>query len=270
MTIALGLLAKDGLVLAADTEETYGASLKHKHTKIWAALATDQSGDEAKFRCCVVSGAGDGSYIDAISRQIVESVTKREELPDAEIESGFRATLRDFYAEHVLPFAADRNPPEFELLIGVQLPQARLLRTGRNVLYEPFGDFIACGSGLTMAYPLLSRFYQGPRPDVRTAVLVAAYVMYHTKEAVPGCGKATEIMGFAEDRTFEVRSDIMDELERAIADYSRHTEPAMLRAALGDEVPAAMVAVEDPRARLAAVAAGFDLGLRMPRERRVG
>src|SRR5208283_5317188 len=63
MTIALGVLAKDGVVLAADTELTWGY-LKTSGEKIWTT--------EAETGALAIAGAGPGGYLEAVSQQLID------------------------------------------------------------------------------------------------------------------------------------------------------------------------------------------------------
>src|SRR5262245_4072305 len=72
MTIALVIRALDGFVVAADRQETAGDQ-KHeqgKVTSIWKANPP---------ACLVVTGAGDGLYLDCISARLKESFSKSKE-----------------------------------------------------------------------------------------------------------------------------------------------------------------------------------------------
>ncbi|HUL75837.1 MAG TPA: hypothetical protein VL691_01130 [Vicinamibacteria bacterium] len=135
MTIALGLLAKDGLVIAADRQETR-SYMKADQGKVSAVFATHQTPSETKSRCCLIAGAGSAHQI-----------------------------VADQY---------------------------------------------------------LGRFSKLPVPDVSAAVVLAAYVMCHTKDSVEGCGKGTDLFGFSHDRVFRLDRDI--------------TSRARLRNRQGDQV----------------------------------
>src|SRR5438132_1411166 len=71
MTIALGILASNGVVLAADTEESY-EGWKGEHGKITGVGAQATKGGN----CCLITGAGDALYIDAIARDLRELVSR--------------------------------------------------------------------------------------------------------------------------------------------------------------------------------------------------
>ncbi len=64
MTIALGILASDGIVLAADTEVTWGDARKTEGTKI--AVAADLG--------LAIAGAGRYGYMEALFYELQQAV----------------------------------------------------------------------------------------------------------------------------------------------------------------------------------------------------
>ena len=70
MTIALGLLASDGIVIAADTQETYSGALKVNHPKISGALNGDRFNPEGVF---IVTGAGSAVHLDPIGQELSDA-----------------------------------------------------------------------------------------------------------------------------------------------------------------------------------------------------
>ena len=229
MTIALGILAKNGLVIAADSHESRGI-YKVDQGKISAVLTATTGAAEAHFRCCAISGSGDGHHIDAVTRQVMECFSNGEAKSAKEVESDCAETIRDFYLKHVAPFGSypEHERPDFRLLLAAQLPGNRLLVTDKTVLKDA-SPYVAIGAGEIVAMPLLQRFYQLPLPDVRSAILLAAYVMYHVKETIEGCGKSTDISGIHKGNYFDLRRAETKALEAAAGDYAAWVEPMMLR-----------------------------------------
>src|SRR5437867_2820643 len=69
MTIAIGLMAQEGLVIAADTQEGtgYAGGLKADQPKVMTFVHPHVKNE----RCaCAISGAGDAGYIDALAQNI--------------------------------------------------------------------------------------------------------------------------------------------------------------------------------------------------------
>src|SRR5437763_7400088 len=79
MTIALGLLAKNGLVLAADTQETYGNGWKVSQAKIIPGLSANASKHGRNH--IAVAGAGSGDYIDSLARKFINAFADTSKSP---------------------------------------------------------------------------------------------------------------------------------------------------------------------------------------------
>src|SRR5437660_1618792 len=87
MTIALGVICGDGLVISADTEETDGW-LKTNQSKITVSqnihlVTYEKGGGRAKVpetaATCAVAGAGNAGYIDALTPLLTGEVWKAKD-----------------------------------------------------------------------------------------------------------------------------------------------------------------------------------------------
>lgn len=235
MTIAIGIIASNGLVIAADTQETLHGVWKYGHGKVSAMVAAIPHSILGTRSSCLVTGAGDGHHIDAISRKLREAFAKHQQVPSPHIsvKDMFAGILKSFYADHVIPFAGypPDERPDFELLIGCEAPSTTLFQSQGNV-FTVESPVAAVGIGAMVALPLLARFYK-PIPDVKSAVLLALYVMFHVKESIEGCGKDTDIYGIHNGKFFMVRRRDAEELERAMSAFSSDVEPFFFRGLTG-------------------------------------
>jgi hypothetical protein len=230
MTIALGLIAQNGVVVAADTNETRGF-MKIDVKKISAMLGTNQTDPtETKARCYVITGSGSGHHLEAIRDQLFACVASNETAPTHKIDNDCAEILKKYYADHILPFALypEHERPTMSLLIATDSPHNRLLVSQDNAIRNA-GPIAAVGIGTIVADQLLGRYYQAPILDVYGVLLLASYVMYHVKDSVEGCGKATDMLGFKDGVFFSLRRDETAALEEAMGQYSRNFEPMMLR-----------------------------------------
>jgi hypothetical protein len=221
MTIAIGLLANDGLVVAADAEESTGDYMKGTKGKI-ACFYSQEGEDPATFqgRCvstCAIAGAGNSGYVQALSDQfggvflanpnlsnlsiqgmpaLAAASLKKKNQSEA-LNPKFEQCLKSFYKEHVIPFATlpERKRPDVEMLIAIQRRNARALFTTEKTVINPVLPFKAIGWGSTFAELLLNRFW-GPM-SVEQAEVLAAYVVFLTKESVETCGKFTTVVSMA-------------------------------------------------------------------------
>ncbi len=252
MTIALGMLASDGFVVAADTHESRGI-YKIEHGKMSAVLtATERpTGASSSYRCCAITGSGAAHHLDAVTKKIIERIRDGEALSDDELEAECGRILREFYLNHVAPFAAYPEPerPDFQLLLGAQLFKDRLLVSDKTI-FKDASPYVAIGVGEIVAMPLLTRFYQLPMPDVRSAILLASYVIYHVKESIEGCGKSTDMAGVRNGHFFQIRRPDTKALENAVSEYSTWLEPMLLRKLTQTDTPKQRAASTKAQARI--------------------
>ena len=145
MTIAIGLLADDGIVFAADTQVSESNFIKSDAGKIALSLVPINNrematGYGARIRSFGIGGAGNLPYVQELQKifsQRFKNLSTPESLIDPHDE--FQDELSRFYRAHVRPF--DRYPPqerpEFWLLMGTQLGHSqRLWVTERNTLIQ--------------------------------------------------------------------------------------------------------------------------------------
>ncbi len=99
MTIALGVRATDGIVVAADRQETVGYQ-KSDTGKIVASWKQNPTGS------LIVTGAGTGAYLDSIAQQLQAwfADDKASRTPK-EIGDVINAANRKFYSEAVIPLS---------------------------------------------------------------------------------------------------------------------------------------------------------------------
>src|SRR5438105_931077 len=94
MTIALGILAPDGVVIAADTQETYGLGWsKYEANKIVSLRKRDGVGAMA------ASGGGDAGYLDALHQDYLDEYQTGPH--DDALQERLQNRLTTFYEHHV-------------------------------------------------------------------------------------------------------------------------------------------------------------------------
>ena len=171
MTIALGLIARDGIVFAADTQETTPGYWKHDQGKIWecgrALLETSRGGGAF----CLVAGAGHAAHVDGISRALIHRFNAEPYLSDpAQVQPALALELEMFHAKYVLPFAAypHEDRPSFQLIVGYKYTNGvgELLISEDNLLQRQ-SVYAAVGVGALLAKTLLGRWLQRSRELTR-------------------------------------------------------------------------------------------------------
>jgi hypothetical protein len=201
MTIALGLIASDGIVMAADTQESTGELLKGEKHKMTSLVGG--KGQSPKHGGCVVSGAGDSGHVSDLILQLGFTFMGNDglqvmSLPNDKqktLKNEFSACLKSFYKEHVVPFASfpARDRPDVEMLIAFYRGYIPYIFCTEKTAVIQSGHYKAIGIGSTFAELLLARFYHS-KMSVAEAELLAAYVVFMAKESVEHCGKYTSML----------------------------------------------------------------------------
>ena len=118
MTIALGVLASDGVVLAADTQESSGY-FKGFALKIHSAM-TQTNGQSTVNSAVAVTRAGSGVYLDVIAAKIITDFHSHQDSDVAAFEAHLKDRVKEFHRTYVTPLPA-QLPREVELIVGAQL-----------------------------------------------------------------------------------------------------------------------------------------------------
>jgi hypothetical protein len=155
VTIAIGLLASDGILVATDREES---DLYQK---------TDQG--KVKARCInappydslIIAGAGNGACVDSLTEQLFDWFSTAMPSDLASVATEVRRQNKKFYKEHVLPFSHYEPDyrPDYWLLVGSKIGNEKGLWTSDGLTLNPNAGHAAVGAGRPMARMLLRKFY---------------------------------------------------------------------------------------------------------------
>jgi 20S proteasome alpha/beta subunit len=192
MTIAIGLLTEDGIIMAADTEESTATQKANVSKFIWCSDGTLPHG-------MIVSGAGPDFHIESVAelmRDEFSQLSSTSSIDLAILKQRLRACLSDYYRDRVLcwPSAGEREDNDFALLIGItsRKGQNALWVTRQNTLRD-VDRYSAVGIGAQYAKVLLrQKIVDAPRKS--SAMPIAIDVVRLVKRDIPGCGKDTELM----------------------------------------------------------------------------
>lgn len=236
MTIAIGILTSEGVVVGADSEESFG-HVKADHLKIGAAFYAAESRGDC-HRIALITGAGSGHHIDAFAQRF-DIALSEPRFNTADPLPIFDEILGSFYDRFIGPMPA-REDNEIEIVMAycgsggtVDLyvsKQNLFVRCGRH---NP--PYACVGYGAPQATLLLKKLLPDAwRPNVRQACLIAAYVLYSVKTSVAFCGKRSDIRVLATGHSLStVIPPDMERLERAVSAYSEEFEFTAFRAAIG-------------------------------------
>jgi hypothetical protein len=191
MTICVGILASDGIVIAADAEES-DTYFKRSQQKIltWNTLQLNGNSPTQGPGACVLAGAGDAGFIDAFSHFLLSSVTA--DLTMQSFEKYVATQLETFYGKHVIPLIESVPNADFQMLIGASFGFSTALFVTYRSTVRRARPNAAIGIGGSFALRQMDEF-----PfccDVRTTEIVAANIVATTKDCIEGCGKYTDIV----------------------------------------------------------------------------
>ncbi len=223
MTIAIGVMAHEGLVVAADSQESTGDYMKGTKGKIQCFYCPEGEPDTFRGRCissCVIAGAGDSGYVQALTGRMGGvflsnpklpiqgmpeiAVAMPKALPKAEtLNHKFEQCIKTFYKEHIIPFSPlpERKRPEVEMLFAVQRHNITAFFTTEKTVINPAFPCKAIGMGSTFAELFLGKLWRGM--SVEQAEVLAAYIIFMTKESVESCGKYTTVVSIRRSKIVE-------------------------------------------------------------------
>lgn len=233
MTIALGVLAHGGAVIAADREQSDG-TLKSDQAKIRGHWVAGRGS-------LAVSGAGNGPYLDSLTAELIEWFRNdKVQFNREEFGEELRKKNHAFYERSVLPFApyAREEGVDYELLtcfaaaltageirfaakLGLVPGRGCELWTSHKLSVLKDEYYAAVGCGATTAKALLARYWV-PVISLPVAINLACYVVYHVKRTVKDVGLDTDIMVFSGALApMPLSRDEIAEMETRFEEYGR-------------------------------------------------
>lgn len=196
MTIAAGFVCLDGIILAADTQETVPGYTKNSTEKIrmWADHGLG----------IAITGAGDTDLIETIGPEIERAIYRgyspKQARFDNELREIIRKTMHSAFLKYIRPYAAfpREERPGCDLLVAVSVKNEVndyecLFKASGTVVRKIEYGAECVGTGLILAKSLIERFYSSFM-DLDEAVLAVCYIMHHTKKWVDGCGGTTDLL----------------------------------------------------------------------------
>jgi len=236
MTVAVGFRCTDGIVLAADSELTFG-SAKLSGPKAWSY---SYSPARADFRVGIV-GAGDHGYIQFAADQIdqrLRALTQQLDQADVaptvdDLQSVVQVVVNEIHHDHLYPYSQSHpyDPLTVELLVGMRLePNAlRLVRTSLTSVTKVW-NFAAIGIGSHLANFLATNSNTASedptkgRVPMAHGVFWATQILMHVKKHVTGCGGQSDVIamfergvaGLIKQQTIHDHEEFLAEFEGAI------------------------------------------------------
>jgi len=200
MTIIVGIICKDGIVLAADSQETYRRGVAVKRLGFEKIRTVIERGP-AKV---VMVGSGEGPFISRAA-ELLEAKLQSSLLPSPRIIADLAEdTLTEINSRYVVDRAvklkldhSEVNEPDLALMLGIFWKDAA--KTDMNIftifpdgVAEKEAGYASLGSGSAYAEYLLARMYRDTI-TVEQGCKIAAYAVEQVKEVEPNCGGPTFI-----------------------------------------------------------------------------
>lgn len=233
MTIALGILMKDSFVLAADTEITAGDAKTEGGKIYWVA---DASLSNKNAGILAVTGAGDVAHLEAAYCDLKESFLKHRTDSVEDLRVRFKASVKQFHRDYVVPYAYASDRPDIWLIVAVRRNSAlRMWTRSKSTLRPVIRNYAAVGVGQMQAQELFNLLNK--RMDHETAKALAIYAVYRIKQVVQGVGKSTHIFSLGKDGIpYGVSEYQVEELEKMFRFYNG-LEAQLVHWALGSDYP---------------------------------
>ncbi len=196
MTIGIGFLCHDGIVLCADNQITWPQSHKYCECKIYPHF-TDEWWMVNTF-------SGDPDLVKSFNGKFEDAMTR--------ISAPYTAAKIQDVIETVLSFldGLDSNPTDLWMLCAIVVhdKEMRLVRTTGKVVSEVSRySYIGVGDSSLLRY-LDQLFLGGHKPyAVDQAYLLSSYLVLKAKTHIEGCGGETDTFILRPDGTPESRSD---------------------------------------------------------------
>ncbi len=205
MTILVGFVCDDGIIIGADSEENRACLIKVSVPKI-DVLTTPSA-------TCIVAGAGDGDLSVLATEYIGDAIEKASNV--SSIRAGITKAIKRIYAENIdnLPDSVPlQERPELRLLVAAWSESAHpiLVKTARatTVLIKKHE---AVGYGEHLANYVIATLY--PRGGLASITMsnirrLTVHVLHETKEYAPYCGGPSQIYELHNDGTVAKVSDV--------------------------------------------------------------
>jgi len=190
ITTAIGMLAGNAVVLAADTQESDGY-FKEYALKISSAM-THSRIDATVKSAVAITGAGPGVHLDAVSDEIINMFHEGQYRTLDAFQNKLQSVVKEFYFEHVAKLKQYEIDRDFRLIVGAQIEgDVGLWTTEATVTLRSLG-LEAVGTGSPFAkMAMLSRAIS---LDTEQTILLAILGITNAKEHDHYSGKGTSVV----------------------------------------------------------------------------
>jgi hypothetical protein len=224
VTIIAGFRCQDGIVVCADTQETSGSAkrnvpkLEFTSGPTWSEEQQKMINDDLAIAVC---GAGDGPFVDKVASRAWDALRGVADIWEA--SDAVESMIKETYREFGQIYQAGSFPPA-ELIYGITIGgQSRLFQASGPLVNVR--NYASSGIGYYLADFLAGRMGASGgegRLTTRQCVILAAYILFQTKEHVEGCGgnshiavlRESESSGMVDFRLIERLTDYLKLADR--------------------------------------------------------
>ena len=193
MTIAAGYLCDTGVILCADTQESIQGFVKTSTEKVKVFSGNTYT--------VAFAGAGDNSVqIDMVVQEICDEL--REEEPPSLM--GFKVLLHGVLDRLFPQPYYPKSDSEVELLLAVREHNATHLFVVMDNVFAESTEYDCIGAGVVLAKSMFQQRWKRSHSLVE-AYIISAYILYHAKRWVDGCGGNSDIFLLPNDSTTVTR-----------------------------------------------------------------
>jgi 20S proteasome alpha/beta subunit len=199
MTLIAGLKCVDGIVLAADTEESTYLTRGRARKLVTRTFSQGKNKKNPRTVAIAIAGAGSAALIDTAVEQVFEAVSQTKGTTVRHLKTTIRDALLRFY-RHDLSNYPTQNPLDniIDLLCGVRAANGELaLYRASGPLIHTVSGFALCGSGEIIRH-VVEELYQ-PTIAVPRAVALVLHLLNLGKRYVTGVGGDSEILTLMTD-----------------------------------------------------------------------
>jgi hypothetical protein len=217
VTIALGILASGGIVLAADAQETDIMGFKDYALKIHHSLGQPWGAGVSSRSVVAITGAGPGFHIDAISSEIISLADSRTDWTLAAFEPQLEQCVQNFFQKHVLPFLPHINN-SFDLIVAAQFDGMGWMWANETTVVKRSVGLEAVGTGRNYAKVAIQT--RVIHPNLETAVILAIQGVAEAARFDQYCGKGTSITCLRDNQAVHIPWYLIEPVEKLLGRYS--------------------------------------------------
>lgn len=224
MSYVSALRCEGGIVLCADTQETIEDEKQYCEK---LTIGSDQSYPVA------IGGAGIGEIIDPFAQELCDSLPSERPKNEKALLSHIKRCILKVFKEDVPVAVIPKQYRTCEILVAAKAPEEThisLFRIKGKRVSVLDSAFAIVGFATAANFSLLKSFYRHGL-SMHQAVLLASYVVAHSKAINEGVGFDTRIAIVANNGAYLEHARIIENVEARAKEFLAETNALFLKAA---------------------------------------